>query len=106
MLHKDASSVSNPSAPLPTEVERDKTAVTVDNTSTSHDVVTSITAPTTPTTTTTSSPSTPKSPQQGFEVGDMIRVKGAKDKGGGVVKWIGSLSGSPLQVAGLEMVSI
>ena len=100
-LRKDA--VSNPSVPLPSEVERDKPAVTVGNTSTSHDIVTSVTAPTTPTTTSTTSSS--KLPRQTFEVGDMIRVKGAEDKGGGVVKWIGSLSGSPLQVAGLEMVS-
>jgi len=35
----------------------------------------------------------------------MIRVKRAKDdKGGGVVKWVGSLPGIVGPVAGLEMV--
>ena len=103
LLHKDSSSVvSNSSVPLPTEVERDKTAVTVSNTSTSNDIVTTITSPTTPTTTTASNS---RSPQQTFEVGDMICIKGAEDKGGGVVKWIGILKNGS-QVAGIEMVSI
>ena len=106
LLHKDASSVaSNSSVPLPTEVERDKTAVTVSNTSTASDIVTNITSPTTPTTTTASSASSPRSPQQTFEVGDMIRIKGAEDKGGGVVKWVGILKNGS-QAAGIEMVSI
>ena len=107
LLHRNPpSGVVNSSVPLPTEVERDKTAVTVSNTSSSSDVVTAITSPTTPTTTaTTASNSTsPKSPLQTFEVGDMICVKGAEDKGGGVVKWIGTINNA--RVAGLEMVSV
>jgi len=34
----------------------------------------------------------------------MVCIKGAEDKGGGVVKWIGILNG--VQAAGIEMVSI
>ena len=53
-----------------------------------------VTVSPTATTTTASTSSSPRSPSQGFEVGDMIRVKGTKDdKGGGVVKWVGTLPG-------------
>ena len=96
-------SVAPSSAPLPTEVERDKTATTVSNTSTNNDVVTAVTSPTTPTTTTTSNSASPKSPLQTFEVGDLIRIKNSEDKGGGVVKWVGTMKGG--LVAGIEMVS-
>ena len=96
-------SVCSASAPLPTEVERDKTATTVSNTSTNNDIVTTVTSPTTPTTTTTSNSSSPRSPMQRFEVGDMIRIKKGEDKGGGVVKWVGTLEGGV--VAGIEMVN-
>jgi len=34
----------------------------------------------------------------------MIRIKGAEDKGGGVVRWVGILPGVDTHVAGLEMV--
>ena len=90
---------------MPTEVERDKTSATVTNTSTSSDIVTVVTSPTTPTTTTTSNSSSPKFPQlvPVFEVGDMVCIKGAENKGGGVVKWVGILNG--VQAAGIEMVS-
>lgn len=84
-------------------MERDKTAVTVSNTSTTNDIVTAITTPTTPTTTTTTNSSSPRSSQQTFEVGDMIRIKRGEEKGGGVVKWVGILEGA--HVAGIEMVS-
>jgi len=98
-----ASGTASSSAPLPTEVERDKTAVTVPNTSTSSDIVTLVTTPTTPTTTTTSNSSSPRSLQPTFEVGDMVCIKGAEEKGGGVVQWVGILNG--IQAAGIEMVS-
>lgn len=98
------SATASPSVPLPTEVERDKTATTVNNTSTSSNIVTAVTSPTTPTTTTTLHSSSPKSPQPIFEVGDMVCIKGNKDKGGGVVKWVGFSNG--VQAAGIEMVKI
>ena len=68
--------VTNSSAHLSTEVERDKTGVTVSNTSTSNDIVNSITSPTTPTTTTASNSYIPRY-QKTFEVGDIILYQGS-----------------------------
>ena len=63
-----------------------------------------VTASPTAITTTASTSSSPRSPSQCFEEGDMIRIKGAEDKGGGVVRWVGILPGVDIHVAGLEMV--
>lgn len=103
LLHKSKPSSAATSAfPLPAEVERDKTAATADNTSTSNDnVATGVSSPATPTTTTILTSTSPKSPQQTFEVGDMIRIKGKEEEGGGVVKWTGTMEGT--RVAGMEM---
>lgn len=105
LLHKSKpSSAATSAVPLPTEVERDKTAATADNTSTSNDnVAAGVSSPATPTTTTISTSTSPKSPRQTFEVGDMIRIKGKEEEGGGVVKWTGTMEG--IRVAGMEMVS-
>ena len=55
------------------------------------------------TTSTTASSSVPLPSQPTFEVGDMVCIKGAGKKGGGVVRWVGIFNGD--QTAGIEMVS-
>ena len=97
-LASDAPTLSS-SSTLPSNVERDKTVGTAKS---------SVTAsPTATTSATASVSSSPRSPfSQRFEAGDMIRIRGVEDKGGGVVRWVGTLPDVDGPIAGLEMVYV
>jgi len=101
-LASDAPTLSS-SSTLPSDVERDKTVGT-----TKSSVTASPTATTSATTSATASASSsPRSlSSQRFEAGDMICIRGVEDKGGGVIRWVGTLPDVDGPIAGLEMVCV
>ena len=84
------------SSPLPSDMVKDKAVGTTKST---------VTAPISPDAGTISASSSDPSPSlQHFEEEDMICIKGAEDKGKGVIRWVGTLPGVDGPVAGIEMV--